>query len=94
MKKIALFIIDVYQKFISSSLKVVLGVDKFCRFSPTCSEFAKTSILQYGLIKGGFMATIRILSCQPFQLEDSKDKLKEYIAKARLYIKEHDPILY
>jgi uncharacterized protein len=37
-----------------------------CRFHPTCSEYAGEAIGKYGAIKGIWMATKRLLRCQPF----------------------------
>ncbi|HUV59557.1 MAG TPA: membrane protein insertion efficiency factor YidD [Desulfatiglandales bacterium] len=37
-----------------------------CRFMPTCSAYASLAIDKYGIIKGGFLALIRILKCHPF----------------------------
>ncbi len=44
-----------------------------CRYTPTCSEYTIESLKNYGLIKGLFKATKRILSCQPFSKRDSFD---------------------
>lgn len=65
MKYFFLFLIIIYQKFLSQFLKSILGVNSFCRFSPTCSEYARENILKHGVIKGGYMSFVRILSCQP-----------------------------
>jgi hypothetical protein len=37
-----------------------------CRFYPTCSHYGYQAIYRYGIFKGGWMATWRILRCQPF----------------------------
>ena len=37
-----------------------------CRYVPTCSEFAVEAIDRFGLLRGGFMATWRLLRCHPF----------------------------
>lgn len=37
-----------------------------CRFAPTCSEYARLSILKYGLLWGGLKAGARVCRCQPF----------------------------
>ena len=37
-----------------------------CRFYPTCSHYAYQAIYRYGIFKGGWLATWRILRCQPF----------------------------
>jgi len=66
MKKLLILTIDIYQGFISAVLKNILGVNRMCRFSPTCSEYAKTSIGRHGIFRGIKMSTTRILKCQPF----------------------------
>gem|GEM_PF-2077622 len=37
-----------------------------CRFFPSCSEYARTSVSQYGLFRGSVMSLARIASCNPF----------------------------
>ncbi len=37
-----------------------------CRFTPTCSEYARLAILEHGLVRGGGRAVWRILRCNPF----------------------------
>jgi putative membrane protein insertion efficiency factor len=37
-----------------------------CRFTPTCSEYARLALLEYGLVVGGFKAVKRLARCQPF----------------------------
>ena len=36
-----------------------------CRFSPTCSEYARLAILKHGLARGGALGVWRLLRCQP-----------------------------
>jgi putative membrane protein insertion efficiency factor len=60
MKKILIFIIRLYQIFISP----LLG--RNCRFAPTCSRYAIEAIDKHGAIKGTRLAVIRILKCHPF----------------------------
>ena len=38
----------------------------FCRFKPTCSEYAIAAIEKYGIIRGGLKAAWRVLRCNPF----------------------------
>lgn len=38
----------------------------YCRFYPTCSQYALEAIEKYGAWKGGKMALFRILRCNPF----------------------------
>jgi putative membrane protein insertion efficiency factor len=37
-----------------------------CRFSPTCSAYAITSVERYGVLKGGWMAIKRVGRCHPW----------------------------
>lgn len=58
MKKFVLFLISIYQKF--SGL-----TPPRCRFYPTCSEYTKQAIQNFGLIKGGWLGLKRICKCHP-----------------------------
>ena len=37
-----------------------------CRFTPTCSEYAREAIKKYGPFKGMWLAVKRILRCNPW----------------------------
>jgi uncharacterized protein len=37
-----------------------------CRFAPSCSEYALTAIVRYGLLKGSILAIRRLLRCHPW----------------------------
>jgi len=37
-----------------------------CRFYPSCSHYGYQAVYKYGAIKGGVMATWRVLRCNPF----------------------------
>lgn len=37
-----------------------------CRFQPSCSAYAITAIHRYGALRGGWLATKRILRCNPW----------------------------
>lgn len=60
IKKIILLSI----KFYSFSISPLLG--KNCRFYPSCSNYTYLSIEKYGVFKGLFLGTKRILRCHPF----------------------------
>lgn len=60
MKRAALAIIGFYRGAISPMLP------PSCRFQPTCSEYAYEAIEKYGILKGGRLATWRILRCNPW----------------------------
>ncbi len=37
-----------------------------CRFTPTCSEYARQALIKYGPVKGLYLAIRRILRCHPW----------------------------
>ncbi len=37
-----------------------------CRFTPTCSEYARQAIVKHGPIRGLWLAVRRILKCHPW----------------------------
>ena len=37
-----------------------------CRFTPTCSEYARQAILKHGPFKGLYLAVRRLLRCHPW----------------------------
>jgi hypothetical protein len=60
VKKIIIFFIRIYKKFISPILP------DSCRFYPSCSQYAIDAIGKYGAFKGSMITTYRILRCNPF----------------------------
>jgi uncharacterized protein len=60
MKKILIWLVQGYRQFISPMFP------PSCRFTPTCSQYAIESIDRFGTIKGSYLATIRIIRCNPF----------------------------
>ena len=60
VKRVFLFLIDVYRRYISPMKSPC------CRYIPTCSEYAMIAIERYGAAKGGWLALKRILRCHPF----------------------------
>ncbi len=58
-QKLAITCIKGYQRFISP----MLGSN--CRFDPTCSSYASIAINRFGVIKGSWLASRRILKCHP-----------------------------
>ncbi len=53
-------VVSAYQIFFSP----LLGAN--CRFHPTCSHYAKEALEVHGLFKGGWLAAMRLLRCNPF----------------------------
>jgi putative membrane protein insertion efficiency factor len=58
---ILLALIRLYQATLSRTLP-----PDTCRFYPTCSHYGYQAIYKYGALKGGTMATWRVLRCNPF----------------------------
>jgi putative membrane protein insertion efficiency factor len=58
-QKLAITFIRGYQRFISP----LLGSN--CRFQPTCSSYATQAIERFGVIKGSWLASKRIVKCHP-----------------------------
>ena len=61
MTKILIFIIKIYQFFISPML------GNRCRFLPSCSEYFIEALNTQGLFKGLKLGIKRILKCHPFK---------------------------
>lgn len=76
MKTIIILGLRGYKKFISP----LLGNN--CRFYPTCSEYMIEAIKRFGVLKGGFLGTKRILKCNPF-FEGGYDPVPETFRKNR-----------
>ena len=48
-----------YQIFISPM------IGQRCRFTPTCSHYAIQAIISHGIVKGCWLAGLRLIKCQP-----------------------------
>lgn len=59
-KRAVLLLIRLYQRFISPAFP------PSCRYVPTCSSYALTSVERFGLLRGGWMAARRIARCHPW----------------------------
>ena len=56
-----LLLIRLYQETLSKGVPA-----DTCRFHPTCSHYGYQAIYKYGVLKGGWLATWRVLRCNPF----------------------------
>jgi putative membrane protein insertion efficiency factor len=52
-------LIRVYQRFVSPFL------GRHCRFAPSCSEYARLVLLEHGLLRGVWLALLRLAKCHP-----------------------------
>lgn len=37
-----------------------------CRFMPTCSQYAVDALTEYGIVRGGWLALVRLGKCGPW----------------------------
>ncbi len=68
MRRLLLRIITWYQRVWSPdhSPRKELYPYGYCRYVPTCSEYAYGAIDKHGVVKGGVLAFWRILRCNPW----------------------------
>ena len=67
MKSVLLFLIRLYQRYISPITPPT------CRFRPTCSAYAIEAIRKYGALKGGWLTFKRLMRCNPFNRSNPYD---------------------
>lgn len=58
MKYILIYLIRLYQK-------IPGNWHNYCKFQPTCSDYAIGVLREFGFIKGTYLAIKRILRCNP-----------------------------
>jgi len=56
----AIILIRLYRLFLSPFL------GRFCRFTPSCSNYAEICFMRFGFFRAFFLSLWRILRCQPF----------------------------
>ncbi|CAJ1511265.1 membrane protein insertion efficiency factor YidD [[Mycobacterium] burgundiense] len=55
-----IFVIQLYRHMVSP-LRLPT-----CRFMPTCSQYAVEALSEFGLIRGGWLAMVRLAKCGPW----------------------------
>ena len=58
--------IRAYQLAISPALNLLFGANTGCRFTPSCSHYARQALLEHGVLTGGALAAKRICRCHPW----------------------------
>lgn len=58
MKKLVMKLLLFYKRHISKGYN--------CRFSPSCSEYVYLAVEKYGVIKGLWLGTKRVVKCNPW----------------------------
>jgi uncharacterized protein len=57
--RLLLALLDAYKRWLSPLLP------RSCRFTPTCSEYARLALIKHGVWRGGARAMGRLLRCTP-----------------------------
>jgi putative membrane protein insertion efficiency factor len=60
MRKVVIATLGFYKRFLSPLLPSA------CRYRPTCSEYMIEAVDKYGVGRGVWMGTRRLLRCHPF----------------------------
>jgi putative membrane protein insertion efficiency factor len=55
-----IFLIELYRAYVSPMRLPT------CRFTPTCSQYAVDALTEYGVVKGGWLACVRLAKCGPW----------------------------
>lgn len=66
MKKVMIFLIKIYQS-------LPLSTHKYCKYSPTCSEYSKEAYEKYGFFYGTYLTIKRLLRCTPWNHDNIYD---------------------
>lgn len=69
--RVALFALDVYKAYLS-----VLFAGT-CRYEPTCSRYAHEAIERFGVSRGVWLGTKRLLRCHPLSRKFGYDPVPE-----------------
>lgn len=60
MKRLMVAALEAYKRWLSPMLP------RACRFTPTCSEYARLAVIRHGVLRGTVKGAGRLLRCQPF----------------------------
>ena len=61
MRKVVVAALSFYKRFLSPFVPAA------CRYRPTCSEYMLEAVDKYGVPRGVWMGTLRLLRCHPFR---------------------------
>ena len=77
MKKLFIYIIKLYQKYVSPMKSTK------CPYYPSCSAYGLEAIEKYGAFKGGMMAAYRICRCNPLS-KGGYDPVRDNTGKKKI----------
>lgn len=69
VRRFFLILIKGYQKVFSFDhglLGKIFPNTRYCKFTPTCSEYGYTAVEKYGVVKGGWIFLKRFVRCNPW----------------------------
>jgi putative membrane protein insertion efficiency factor len=65
MASILVFLLRAY-RVVFAPLKVTMGLQGCCRYTPTCSSYAEEAICVHGVCRGLGLGARRVLRCHPW----------------------------
>jgi len=60
VRRLIIGLIQIYRRYVSPMLPPT------CRYEPSCSLYTVQAIEKYGVFRGLFKGTLRVLRCHPF----------------------------
>lgn len=63
-QKIIITIVRLYQVGLSPMLKNILGIQKMCRFTPSCSHYTAQMVKKHGVVRGVLLGGKQLLCCR------------------------------
>ncbi|MBU0572641.1 membrane protein insertion efficiency factor YidD [Patescibacteria group bacterium] len=73
MKKLQNTLFNIYKNIFSKPLKFLFGGG--CRYYPTCSDYSRKALAEYGLYRGTWVSIKRLFRCHPFSKTGFYDPL-------------------
>lgn len=72
-----------YQILVSPLLTVIFGPTGGCRYTPTCSCYARDALQAHGAIRGSWLAAKRVCRCHPWggSGEDPVPQTSQFVSK-------------
>ncbi|MGD1084832.1 MAG: membrane protein insertion efficiency factor YidD [Verrucomicrobiota bacterium] len=65
-RRIFILLIRLYQTLVSPVLAAFFGPAGRCRYTPSCSQYAREAIQLHGACAGGALAAGRLCRCHPW----------------------------
>jgi putative membrane protein insertion efficiency factor len=65
MQSLVQFLIRSY-RVVFAPVKVMLGVQGCCRYTPTCSHYVEEAVCTHGLVRGLALGARRVGRCHPW----------------------------